>query len=183
MCRRSCCCRGPCDAEGRSRAAPGVGDAGRTRRYVSAASWPIVVGIGPVIPLLLRVLRRRGAVARRAGRRGRGGNSQVLQRRELADLGRDRAVDLVLMEPPATPRVGRAPRRASGGTRGELAAPSSSRDRCTGRRCGLLHPRTRRVDGAGPWRPRTHLARRRARCRGRERPGRQRSPRSRPCTS
>ena len=46
----------------------------------------------------LRSLRRRGAVARCAGRRGRGGNSQDLQFRELADLGRDRADDLVVAE-------------------------------------------------------------------------------------
>jgi hypothetical protein len=76
----------------------------------------------PSILLSSRYLRRRGAVARRAGRRGRGGNSQLLQRRELAELGRDRAVDLVAVEVPATPLGGRAPRRASG-TRGELAGP------------------------------------------------------------
>ena len=53
---------------------------------------------------------------RRAGRRGRGGNSQVRQRRELADLGRDRADDLVAAEVPATPRgvTQRAGRRGRG---------------------------------------------------------------------
>ena len=214
--RRSLCGRGTCDAEGRSRCAPGVGDAGGTRRCVSFLSRPISVGIVPVIWLWLRSLRRRGAVARRAGLRGTRGNSQLgcglgivgsaedrntMQiaavrraggrdevfvaglsgaRMDDAESERERALQLVAGEDPATPRGGRAPRRASGGTRGELAAPSSSRDRCTGRRCGLLHPRTRRVDGAGAWRPRTHLARRRARCRGREMPGQRRSPRSRP---
>ena len=48
--------------------------------------------------LSLRYLRRRGTVARRAGRRGRGGNSQERQLLELADLGRDRAGDLVVVE-------------------------------------------------------------------------------------
>ena len=95
------------------------------RRYVSAVSWPISGGIGPSILLPSRDLRRRGSVARRAGRRGRGGNSQDRQRRELADLGRERADDLVVGEPPATPRGGRAPRRASG-TRGELAGTSAA---------------------------------------------------------
>ena len=85
-------------------------------------SLPNSVGIEPVMSLEESHLRRRGAVARRAGRQGRGENSQLLQRRELADLGRDRAVDLVVGEVPATPRNGRAPRRASG-TRGELAGP------------------------------------------------------------
>ena len=108
------------------RAPPRVGDAGGTRRIVSAESWPISVGTVPVIELELRSLRRRGAVARRAGRRGRGGNSQLLQRRELAELGRDRAGDLGAIDVPATPRVGRAPRRASG-TRGELARSSAPR--------------------------------------------------------
>ena len=107
------------------RGAPGVGDAGGTRRSVSFVSWPISVGIGPSILLLLSNLRRRGAVAWRAGRRGRGVNSQPRQLRELADLGRDRAVDLVVAEQPATPRGGRVARRASG-TRGELAATSAS---------------------------------------------------------
>ena len=77
-------------------------------------------GIVPVILFSLSHLRRRRAVARRAGRRGRGRNSQVVQRRELADLGRDRAGDLVVVDPPATSKVGRAPRRASG-TRRKLA--------------------------------------------------------------
>ena len=77
---------------------PGAGNAGGTRRSVSAVSWPISVGIGPSISLKWRSLRRRGAVARRAGRRGRGGNSQEPQRRELAELGRDRAVELVVEE-------------------------------------------------------------------------------------
>ena len=36
-------------AEGWSRGAPGVGDAEGTRRPVSPVSWPISVGIGPVI--------------------------------------------------------------------------------------------------------------------------------------
>jgi len=124
--RRSCCRRAPCDAEGQSRAAPGVGDAGGTRRDFSAVSWPIWGGILPEIPLSTRRLRRRGAVARRAGRRGRGGNSQLRQRREQADLGRDLAGDPVVDEAPATPRGGRAPRRASG-TRGELAGTSAPR--------------------------------------------------------
>ena len=83
------------------------------------------LGNVPVILLLLRYLQRRGAVARRAGRRGRGGNSQGRQRPERADLGRDRAVDLVLGEEAATPSGGRAARRASG-TRGELAGSSAS---------------------------------------------------------
>ena len=131
--RRSGCWRADCDAEGRSRAAPGVGDAGGARSFVSAVSRPISGGIGPVIWLLLSSLRRRGTVARRVRRRGRGGNSQGRQRRELADLGRDRAGDLVVGEVPATPRVGRAPRRASG-TRGKLAGPSSPRDHSTCRR-------------------------------------------------
>ena len=98
----------------------GVGDEGGTRRYSSFVSLSITAGIGPAIWFLSRPLRRRGAVARRAGRRGRGGNSQPLQLGELADLGRDRAVDLIAAEVPATPRGGRAPRRASwdaGGTR------------------------------------------------------------------
>ena len=90
------------------------GDAGGTRRAISAVSMPISVGIRPSIQLSLRSLRRRGAVARRAGRRGRGGNSQEIQPRELADLGRERAGDRVVVEGPATSRVGRAPRRASG---------------------------------------------------------------------
>ena len=101
------------------------GGAGGTRRKSSFLSWPISVGIGPVIWFSWRRLRRRGAVARRAGRRGRGGNSQLGQRRELADLGRERAGDLVVVEVPATPRGGRAARRASG-TRGELAAAPAS---------------------------------------------------------
>ena len=79
-----------------------------------------------ILLLFSRDLRRRGSVARRAGRRGRGGKSQVRQLRELADLGRDRAVDLVGLEVPATPRRGRAARRASG-TRGELAGTPASR--------------------------------------------------------
>ena len=74
-------------------------------------------GIVPVILLLLRYLRRRGAVARRAGRRGRGGNSQAQQPRELAEPDRDRAGDLVVVEDPATPRNGRA-RRAGRRGRG-----------------------------------------------------------------
>ena len=81
----------------------------------------------PAIWLFSRRLRRRGAVERRAGRRGRGGNSQLLQLRELADLGRDRAFDLVVLEVPATPSVGRASRRVSG-TRGELAGAPAPRD-------------------------------------------------------
>ena len=80
-------------------------------------SEPIAGGIGPVILFLPRSLRRRRSVAHRAGRRGTRGDSQDLQRREQTDLGRDRAVDLVGAEAPATPRRGRAPRRASG-TRG-----------------------------------------------------------------
>ena len=68
----------------------------------------------PVISFPSRYLRRRGAVARRAGRQGRGENSQLRQRREQADLGRERAVDLVVEEVPAPSRNGRAPRRASG---------------------------------------------------------------------
>ena len=118
--RQSGCRRGTCDAEGRSRGAPGVGDAGETRRTFNFVSRPIVVRIEPVILLPSRRLRRRGSVARRAGRRGRGRSSQGRERRELADLGRERAGDLVVLEAPATPRGGRAPRRASG-TRGELA--------------------------------------------------------------
>ena len=43
---------------------------------------------------------------------------------DLADLGRERAEDLVLVELPATARGGRPPRRASG-TRGELAGASA----------------------------------------------------------
>ena len=104
--------------EGRSRGAPGVVDAGGTRSHFSAVSSPISVGIEPVILLWPRNLRGRGAVARRVGRRGRGGNSQQVQRRELADLGRDRAGDLVGREVPATPRGGRAARRASADARG-----------------------------------------------------------------
>ena len=100
------------------------GDAGGTRRSCSAVSWPISTGNVPVIWLARRTLRRRRSVALRAGRRGRGGNSQGLQRRELADLGRQRADDLVDAEDPATPRDGRAPRRASV-TRGELAVHSA----------------------------------------------------------
>ena len=77
------------------------------------------IGNVPVIPLKTRSLRRRGlAVARRAGCRGRGGNSQVRQRSELKELGRDLA-DLKSVGVPATPGFGRAPRRASG-TRREL---------------------------------------------------------------
>ena len=114
----------PASPRGGRAAAPGVGDAGGTRSIFSAVSWPISVGIVPSICWLRRLLRRRRAVAGRAGRRGRGGHSQVRQRREQADLGRDRAVDLVEWELPATPRGGRAPRRASG-TRGELAGTSA----------------------------------------------------------
>ena len=56
---------------------------------------------------------------------GTRGNSQGRQRREQAELCRERAGDLVDVELPATPRGVRAPRRASG-TRGELAADSDS---------------------------------------------------------
>ena len=86
------------------------------------------IGNVPGIPLKTRSLRRRGlAVARRAGCRGRGGNSQVRQRREIADLGRERAVDLVVVEVPATPKV--SPRAApgvgdAGGTRRSVSAVS-----------------------------------------------------------
>ena len=59
-------------------------------------SWPMSAGIVPVILLLLRYLRRRGAVARRAGRRGRGGNSQRPRRRGIVGLAEDHNVDLVL---------------------------------------------------------------------------------------
>ena len=114
----------PASPRGGRAAAPGFGDAGGTRRAVSFLSWPISVGIGPVILFSSSHLRRRTAVARRAGRRGRGGDSQVRQLLELAHLGRDRAFDLVAAEVPATPRRGRAPRRASG-TRGELAGASA----------------------------------------------------------
>ena len=78
----------------------------------------------PVIWLFSRYLRRRGSVARRAGHRGRGENSQVVQLLELAELGRDRADDLVVVEGPATPRGGRAAIRASG-TRGKLAGTAA----------------------------------------------------------
>ena len=105
---------------GRSRAASGVGDAGGARSSVSAVSRPITVGTGLVIWLFSRYLRRRRAVARRAGSCGRGGSSQGLQLRELADLGRDRAVDLVVVEPPA-PR-GRS--RAAPGVGGAGGNPS-----------------------------------------------------------
>ena len=118
----------PATPRGGSRGAPGVGDAGGARRSFSFVSWPISGGIVPVIMFPERALRRRGAVARRAGRRGRGGNSQERQRREQADLDRDRALELVVPENPATPRVGRAPSRALE-TRGGLAALSWSRDR------------------------------------------------------
>ena len=123
--RRSGCRRAACDAEARSRAAPGVGDAGGTRSCFSAVSLPTSFGIGPVIWLRSRYLRRRGAVACRAVRRGRWGDSQLRQRREQADLGRDRAGDLVHIEAPATSRGGRAPRRASA-TRGERAVSPGS---------------------------------------------------------
>ena len=43
---------------------------------------------------------------------------------DVAESERERAGDVVGVEVPRTPRVGRAPRRASG-TRGELAAPSA----------------------------------------------------------
>ena len=93
---------------------------------MSQAVNKISSGNVPVIWLFSRRLRRRGSVARRAGQhRGRGENSQVVQLLELAELGRDRAGDLVVGEVPTTPRVGRAPRRASG-TRGELAGPTAS---------------------------------------------------------
>ena len=82
---------------------------GATRSLPDLAehSWTLQSKGGnvPVILLFWSSLRRRGALARRAGRRGRGGNSQGLQRRELADLGRNRAVDLVAVEDPATPRA------------------------------------------------------------------------------
>ena len=95
---------------------------------MSQAVNKISSGNVPVIWLFSRRLRRRGSVARRAGQhRGRGENSQVVQLLELAELGRDRAGDLVVVEPPATPRVGRAPRRASGdagGTRRLFSAVS-----------------------------------------------------------
>ena len=117
---RSGCPGGTCDVEGRSRAASGVGDAGGTRRYTSAASWPISFGIDPSIWLSWRYLRRRGPFARRVGRRGRGGNSQGRKRRELAEAVRDLAGDLVVREVPASRWVARAPRRTSG-TRRELA--------------------------------------------------------------
>ena len=94
---------------------------------MSQAVNKISSGNVPVIWLFSRRLRRRGSVARRAGQhRGRGENSQVVQLLELAELGRDRAGDLVVGEVPTTPRVGRAPRRASG-TRGELAGTSAPR--------------------------------------------------------
>jgi hypothetical protein len=54
-------------------------------------------------------------------------NSQARQRREQADLGRDRAGDVVPAEVPATPKVGRASRRASG-TRAELKRRESARE-------------------------------------------------------
>ena len=92
---------------------------------MSQAVNKISSGNVPVIWLFSRRLRRRGSVARRAGQhRGRGENSQVVQLLELAELGRDRAGDLVVGEVPTTPRVGRAPRRASG-TRGELAGTAA----------------------------------------------------------
>ena len=158
----------------RSRAASGVGGAGVTHRDVSAVSRPISVGIGPVIWLEGPHLRRRRSVARRAGRRGRGGNSQGLRRMGVVGFTKDRdacgvtprpseiaavrraagrdevgvaglgvarldvaeserkcAGDLVVVEVPATPRNGRAARRASG-TRRELAgtpAPGAGRSR------------------------------------------------------
>ena len=114
---RSGCPGGTCDAEGRSRAASGVGDAGGTRRDASAVSWPKPCGILPVIWLSARFLRRDGSPARRAGRRGRGGNSQAIQFREMSDVGRDRAGDLVVVEAPATPGAvaRRAARRGRGG--------------------------------------------------------------------
>ena len=144
----------PATPKVRSRAASGVGDAGGTRNRVSPVSWPISGGNVPVIWLLWSHLRRRGAVARRAGRRGRGGNSQLCRRRGIVGLAKDRdrrargaltgfpvatlpraarrdeagivslgvatflrdaagfdrerAGDLVVLEPPATPRGGRA---------------------------------------------------------------------------
>ena len=80
------------------------------------------------------------AAARRAARRDEVGIASVgLASRDAAKLGRERAGDLVFLEPPATPRGGRAPRRASG-TRGELAgsaAPRACRSRSgSGRRSG-----------------------------------------------
>ena len=85
-----------------------------TLQPMSQAVDKISSGNVPVILLFSRYLRRRGSVARRAGQhRGRGGNSQGRQRREQAELGRERAGDLVVVEVPTTPRVGRAPRRAS----------------------------------------------------------------------
>ena len=74
---------------------------------MSQAVNKISSGNVPVIWLFSRRLRRRGSVARRAGQhRGRGENSQVVQLLELAELGRDRADDLVALEVPATPRGG-----------------------------------------------------------------------------
>ena len=65
------------------------------------------------------------AAARRAARRDEVGIASAgLASRDAAQLERERAGDLVVVEVPATPRRVRAPRRASG-TRGKLAGTTA----------------------------------------------------------
>ena len=93
--------------------------------YFSLVNWPISVGSGASIRLPASSLRREGR-SRGAPSVGDAGDSHGLQLRELADLGRDRAGDLVEFEGPCDARgvARRTGRRGRGGTRSHVSAAS-----------------------------------------------------------